>query len=59
MGDLNAKVGSDNSGYERLIGHHGKGEMNENGQLFTDFCAENNLVIGGTLFPHKDIHKTT
>lgn len=22
MGDLNAKVGSDNSGYERLMGHH-------------------------------------
>lgn len=38
---------------------HGKGEMNENGQLFVDFCAENNLVIGGTIFRHKNIHKTT
>ena len=23
------------------------------------FCAENSLVIGGALFPHKTIHKTT
>ena len=24
-----------------------------------DFCEENNMVIGGTLFQHKDIHKMT
>ena len=33
--------------------------MNGNGLHLLDFCAENNLVIGGTLFIHKTIHKTT
>ena len=32
--------------------------MNENGGLLTDFCEANELVIGGSLFPHKECHKT-
>ena len=35
------------------------GERDENGQLFADFCASHDLVIGGTIFPHKDCHKVT
>ena len=59
IGDFNAKVGNDNTGYRVTMGRHGVGTMNENGQHLTDFCANNNLVIGGTLFPHKETHKTT
>ena len=59
MGDLNAKVGSDNSGYERTMGIHGLGTQNENGERLCEFCQMNGLVITGTLFPHKDIHKAT
>ena len=59
MGDLNAKVGCCNSSLEHIMGKHGVGEINENGERFQDFCAFNNLVIGGTIFPHKNIHKTT
>ena len=33
--------------------------MNENGELQADLCATNSLVIGGTLFPHKNCHKVT
>ena len=29
------------------------------GKSFTEFCGNNNLVVGGILFPHKDIHKLT
>ena len=58
-GDLNAKVGQDNEGLEHVMGRHGLGERNENGQLFVDFCAGHDLVIGGTIFPHKDCHKVT
>lgn len=59
MGDLNAKVGSDNTGREKEMGANGLGSMNENGELFADFCASNELVIGGTLFPHRRCHKAT
>ena len=32
MGDLNAKVGEDNDGHENIIGSHGVGERNDNGE---------------------------
>lgn len=48
-----------NIGYERNIGTHGKGETNENGQLFIDACAENNLVIEGSIFQHRNNDKAT
>ena len=59
MGDLNAKIGSDNTGRERIMGRHGLGCLNENGERFTNLCAFNDLVIGGSIFPHKSIHKAT
>ncbi|KAK7110325.1 hypothetical protein V1264_014219 [Littorina saxatilis] len=59
MGDVNAKIGSDNTGYERVMGTHALGVMNENGERFADLCALNSLVIGGSIFPHKRIHKNT
>ena len=59
LGDLNAKVGTDNAGYELHMGKQGIGVRNENGERFLDFCTENNMIIGGTLFKHKDIHKFT
>ena len=59
IGDLNAKVGSDNRNWEASMRTHGDGVVNENGEMFCDFCASNLLVIGGTLFPHKKSHKLT
>nr|KAG5690468.1 hypothetical protein BaRGS_016468 [Batillaria attramentaria]KAG5690469.1 hypothetical protein BaRGS_016469 [Batillaria attramentaria] len=50
---------SNNTGYENTMGTHGLGQMNENGERFADFCALNQLVIGGSIFPHKRIHKAT
>ena len=58
-GDLNAKVGSDVEGYERVMGKHGVGTRNDNGEKLCDFCGMNDLVITGTIFPHKEIHKQT
>ena len=57
MGDLNAKVGEDNEGYDNIIGSHGVGERNDNGERLVDFCGLNDLVVTGTIFPHKLIHK--
>lgn len=59
MGDMNAKVGENNAGYSNIMGKHGLGVMNDNGERFANLCLENNLVVGGTLFPHKTVHKYT
>ena len=50
MRDLNAKIGSDNSGYEEVMGNLVK--INENGEMLADICAFNNMIIGGRVFPH-------
>ncbi|XP_075160302.1 uncharacterized protein LOC142233305 [Haematobia irritans] len=59
LGDFNAQLGDNNNGVEKTMGRHGIGNMTENGELFKNFCLNHNLVIGGTLFPHKRIHKVT
>ena len=59
MGDLNAKIGSNNQGREKIMGKHGLGDKNENGDLFLDFCEMNELVVGGSVFPHRDMLKVT
>ena len=58
VGDLNARPGNNNSDRER-VGKHGIGNVKENGERLCNFCEENNMVIGSTLFQHKDIHKMT
>ena len=58
-GDLDAKIGSDNTGRERIMGRHGLGCPNENGERFADLCPVNDLVIGGSIFPHNTIHNAT
>ena len=59
MGDANAKIGEDNTGYEGIMGHHGLGQMNDNGERFANFCAFNGFVIGGSIFPHMRTHKVS
>ena len=59
IGDMNAKIGGNNNGFETVMGREGPGTMNENGERFAAACADNNLVIGGSVFPHKNIHKAT
>ena len=59
MGDMNAKVGDNNTNRERVMGNHWCGDLNDIGERFSDFCLENRLIIGGTLFPHKTTHQLT
>ncbi|XP_039379383.1 craniofacial development protein 2-like [Mauremys reevesii] len=59
MGNLNAKVGKDNTNNDRAMGRHECGTMNENRERLVDFCNMNDLVIGLTLFEHCEIHKLT
>jgi hypothetical protein len=61
IGDYNARVWSANDNFEHIMimGKHGVGTMNENGNLFVELCGNHSLKIGGALFPHKDCHKKT
>ena len=59
IGNFNAKIGNNNTGMETVMGQHGLGSMNENGEILADFCTCNDIVIGGTIFPHKPCHKAT
>ena len=59
MGDLNAKVGEGNKDMEGIMGKHGLGNINDNGERLCDFCSINGLVTTGTCFPHGTTHKAT
>ena len=59
MGDMNAKVGDDNLGVERTMRRPVCGTINNNGERLVDFCADNRMVVWGTLFPHPTTHKLT
>ena len=48
IGDWNVKVGSQE--IPRVTGKFGLGVKNEAGQMLTEFCQENTLVIENTLF---------
>ena len=48
IGDWNAKVGNQET--PGVTGKFDLGVQNEAGQRLTDFCQENALVIGNTLF---------
>lgn len=59
MGDFNAKIGTDNVGWEHVMGRHGMGQRNENCELLIEICANHELRIGGSLLIHKEKHKVT
>jgi len=53
LGDFDAKITGDYRGYEQVMGKHGLGAVNKNGERFADFFADCNLVISGSLSPPK------
>ena len=59
MSDFIAKVGGDNEEYESCMQIHEMEAKNHNAERLCDFAVVAGLVITGTLFQHKDIHKAT
>ena len=39
MGDMNAKVGSEQDPLKQIVGGHGLGERNERGNLWVEWCT--------------------
>ena len=51
MGDLNAKIGEDNSDMEEVMGKHTIGTINNNGERLLEFCLTHGMTVGGSVFP--------
>ena len=54
IGDFNAQIGD-----EDIIGKEAMGTCTNNGERLLNLCSSFSLKIGGTIFPHKRIHKGT
>ena len=59
LGDLNARVGSQNIAWSNVMGQHGMGKLNPNGHRLLSLCAQNDLFITNTAFQLRDIYKGT
>ncbi|XP_048486436.1 craniofacial development protein 2-like [Plutella xylostella] len=59
LGDLNARVGRDYEAWPRVLGRHGIGNMNSNGQMLLSLCAQFGLAITNTYFRLPIKHKVT
>ena len=59
LGDFDARVGTDTNTWHTVLGPHGMGQVNGNGQRLLDFCATNKLLITNTWYRHKPKHQCT
>ncbi|XP_066938249.1 craniofacial development protein 2-like [Macrobrachium rosenbergii] len=58
LDDFNAKTGHEVDALGPATGRHGAHEVSsENGIRLTSFANSNGMVVGGTIFPHQEIHK--
>ena len=57
MRDMNAKVGVYMPRDGRVVRMRGMGVRNDDGRRFVDCCQRYGLVVGGTIFTHKQVHK--
>jgi len=53
IGDWNAKVGTDNDGYEAVMGRYGYGQRNARGERLLEFALHQEMVICNTRYQKK------
>jgi hypothetical protein len=59
LGDFNAKVGRE-EGFKPVMGNQSLHDVsNDNGLRLITFATSVGMVVGSTMFPHKQIHKAT
>jgi exonuclease III len=58
-GDLNAEVGSNRRGWERVLGNFGRGTINDNGTRMLSLASYHGLKAMNTYFQHKAVHSVT
>ncbi|KAK2193389.1 hypothetical protein NP493_13g03002 [Ridgeia piscesae] len=58
-GDFNARIGRENEKWPLVMGKHGIGKCNSNGELLLALCSECELTVTNTMFKQKDERKTT
>jgi hypothetical protein len=59
IGAMNAKVGNEDV-YRSFIGKYSlHNKTRDNGMRLINFASSRNMVVGSTMFSHKDIHKRT
>uniref|UniRef100_H3A5B7 Endonuclease/exonuclease/phosphatase domain-containing protein n=1 Tax=Latimeria chalumnae TaxID=7897 RepID=H3A5B7_LATCH len=59
LGDFNACVGKDWEHWGHIIGQHGTGSLNENGQHVLELCASCELIVSNTYFAGSNHSKVT
>ena len=59
IGDSNARIGKDNDKWPSVMGKHGIGKRNSNGELLLALCSEFELTVTNTMFKQKDERTTT
>ena len=59
LGDFNARVGADQEAWPSVLGHHGVGKMNDNGQRLLELCCFHKLCVTNTFFQNKACHKVS
>ena len=57
MGNFNVRVGSDCSSWNSVMGPHGIGECNENGEQLLDFGTSNHMLVSNIWFQHNYFFK--
>ena len=59
IGDFNMRIGRESDNRPLVMGKHGIGKCNSNGELLLALCSEFKLIVTNTMFKLKDKRKTT